>query len=45
MAGTDNFVVRRWNAKGGGRRWGPGFQVAGAVSSGQVLGPVSGYVE
>ena len=45
VAGTDNFVVRRWNGKGGGRRWGPGFQVAGAVSSGKVLGPVSGYVE
>ena len=40
MAGT---VVRRWNGKGGGRRWGPVFQVAGAVSSGKVAGPVAGW--
>ena len=33
MAGT---VLRRWNGNGGGRRWGPVFQVAGPVSSGQV---------
>ena len=45
VAGTDNFVMRRWNGKGGGRRWGPGIQVSGAVSSGKVLGLVSGYVE
>ena len=38
MAGT---VLRRWNANGGGRRWGPVFQVAGPVSSGQVAGPVA----
>ena len=45
VAGTDNFVVRRWNGKGGGRRWGPGVQSTGAVSSGKVLGPVAGGVE
>ena len=45
VAGTDNFVVRRWNGKGGGRRWGPGVQSAGAVSSGKVLSPVAGGVE
>ena len=39
MAGT---VLRRWNGNGGGRRWGPVFQVAGAVSSGKVAGPVAG---
>ena len=42
VAGT---VVRRWNGKGGGRRWGPRTQVSGAVSSGQVAGPVSGHAE
>ena len=41
VSGTDNFVGRRWNGKGGGRRWGSVFQVAGAVSSAKVLGPVS----
>ena len=45
MAGSDNFVVRHWNGKGGERCWGPGFQVASAVSSGKVLGPDSGYVD
>ena len=39
VAGT---VVRRWNGKGGGRRWGPVFQVTGAVSSGKIAGPVAG---
>ena len=42
VAGT---LLRRWNGNGGGRRWGPVSQVAGPVSSGKVLGPVSGYVE
>ena len=42
MAG---IVVRRWNGKGGGRRWGPGIQVSGAVSSGKVVGPVAGGAE
>ena len=42
MAGTDIFVGRRWNGKGGGRRWGRVFQVTGAVSSGKVAGPVAG---
>ena len=41
MADTDKFVGRRWNGNGGGRRWGPVFQVAGPVSSGQVAGPVA----
>ena len=40
VAVTDNFVVRRWNGKVE-----DGIQVSGAVSSGKVLGPVSGYVE
>ena len=39
VAGT---VVRRWNGKGGGPRRGPGVLFAGAVSSGQVAGPVAG---
>ena len=38
VAGT---VVCRWKGKSGGRRWGPGVLFSGAVSSGQVAGPVA----
>ena len=34
--------MRRWNGNGGGRRWGPVFQVTGAVSSGKVAVPAVG---
>ena len=42
VAGTGSLIMRRWNRKGGGRRWGPVFQVTGAVSSGKVAGPCAG---
>ena len=38
VAGT---VVRRWNGEGGGRRRGPCVLFSGAVSPGQVAGPVT----
>ena len=42
---TGVVVLRRWNGNGGGRRRGPVSRVAGPVSSANVCGPVSGYVE
>ena len=38
-------VVRRWNGKGGGRRRGPCVLFSGAVSSGQLAGPVASGAE
>ena len=41
VAGTDSFVTRRWNGRGGGRRWSPGVQSSsGAFSLEQVSAPV-----
>ena len=45
VAGTDSFITRRWNGRGGGRRWGPGVQsFSGAVSFGEVSGPVHPWI-
>ena len=37
--------MRRWNGKGGGRRRGPCVLFSGAVSSGQIAGPVTDGAE